>query len=87
MTKTFGNVSVSMNGQLGTLTYAEGDHVLRLELEYSGVPQFVLLALSDRSTFTAWTFPPDTAIPPDKQAEIPLAIRRWEVENKCPISL
>jgi hypothetical protein len=87
MTKTVGPITVSMKGQLGTLVYAEDDHVLRLELEYSGVPHFVLLALTNGSSFATWTSPADTAIPKEKQVEIVLAIRRWEIENKCPISL
>jgi hypothetical protein len=87
MIQSYGPVSVEMYGRAGTLTYSEGEHLLRIDLEMSGVPQFLLLALTTPDEFQTWTVPAGEPIPAPRQREIVLAIRRWEVEQRCPISL
>jgi hypothetical protein len=67
-------------GRSGFVYYREGDHVLEIYWEMSGVPQYdILIAPLE---ITKWTSPGDQTIPPEKRQQIVDGLRTYLLARK-----
>ena len=67
-------------GRSGFVYYRDGDHVLEIYWEMSGVPQYdILIAPLE---ITKWTSPADRPIPPEKRQQIIDGLKTYLLAQK-----